>query len=151
MLGKDFRYPHLLPIDANVWRQHHLAHGDKYTQLDYDVRVGEGRDPGSEYDTKIRHMALALSCRRIDVVGHSNSGLDIIEVTHSAGLKAIGQLISYPILYSLTYPTIRPIRPILVAGEIQTDILPVLTRLRIEFYVYPPPYSPSEPRSQFDS
>ena len=146
MLDHDDRYPHLLPIDAEVWRCHHKTIGQSYEQLDYDVRVGQGRDPGEAFSTKIRNMAFALSCRRIDVVGHSPSGLDIIEVTHSAGLKAIGQLISYPILYSQTYPTNRSLRPILVAGEIQTDILPILVRLRILFYVYPPPYSHSKQR-----
>jgi len=146
VLAHDFRYPHLLPIDAEVWRAHHLTLGDKYYQIDYDVRVGQGRDPGEAFSVKIRNMALALSCRRVDVVGHSATSIDIIEVTHSAGLKALGQLIAYPILYSQTYPTTRAIRPILVAGEIQTDILPVLIRLRIEYYIYPPPYKPSEPR-----
>jgi len=148
VLGYDFRYPHLLPIDAEVWRCHHLTIGRKYEQLDYDVRVGQGRDPGKEFSRKIRDMAYALSCRRIDVVGHLTTGLDVIEVTHSAGFKALGQLIAYPILYSQTYPTSQAIRPILVAGEIQTDILPVLERLGILYFVYPPPYITSEQRPE---
>jgi len=137
MLGHDFRYPHLLPIDANVWRAHELTLGNYYYLLEYDVRVGQGRDPGPDFEQNYRDMALALSCRRIDVVAHGTHGIDIIEVTHSAGFTALGQLIGYPILYAQTYPTTRPIRPLLVAGEIQTDILPILTRLQIQYYVYP--------------
>lgn len=137
MAAELIRYPHLLPVDAELWHAHFLTLGANYNQIDYDVRVGQGRDPGDAFDDTMRQMALSLSTRRVDAVGHSNTGIDIIEVTHSAGLTAIGQLIAYPILYAQTYPTTRPIRPVLVAGELQTDILPVLTRLRIQYFLYP--------------
>jgi len=147
MLDSDYRFPHLLPVDADVWRQHLLAHLHDYSQLEYDVRVGEGRDPGADFDQNMRDMAYALSCRRIDVVGHRPGGLDIIEVTHSAGFTAVGQLICYPVLYAKTYPGAPGLRPILVAGEIQTDIQPVLERLGIQYFVYPLSQSLSKPRS----
>lgn len=147
MLDRDYRFPHLLPVDADIWRQHLEAHFSEYSQLEYDVRVGDGRDPGPGFDRNMRDMAYALSCRRIDVVAHVGSGLQIIEVTHSAGFTAIGQLISYPILYRDTYPGGAPLRPILVAGEIQTDITPVLERLGIMYYTYPLSQRPAQPRS----
>lgn len=151
MLTRDGRFPHLLPVDAAVWLDHLKAHAHDYTQIIYDVRVGEGRDPGPEFDQGMRSMALALSCRRIDVVAHRPGGLDIIEVTHSAGFTAIGQLISYPILYAQTFTNAPSLRPVLVAGALQTDIQPVLDRLGIQYYIYPLSLSLSEPRSQSDS
>ena len=148
MLCKEARYPHLLPVDGEIWHTHNAAHCDQYSQLEYDVRVGDGRDPGPDFPENMRAMALALSCRRIDVVGTRGNTLDIIEVTHSAGLKAIGQLIAYPILYRQTYPTTMILNPVLVAGEIQTDVLPILDRLHIQYYVYPLSERLPAPRSQ---
>lgn len=147
MLAAEFRYPHLLEIDALIWHGHKLKHGDKYHQIDYDVRVGDGRDPGPDFDDNIRKMSLDLSCRRIDAVCHSASGIDVIEVTHSAGFTALGQLIAYPILYAKKVGRLRPIRPVLVAGEIQTDIQPVLDRLQIEYHIYPLSERPSNGRT----
>lgn len=146
MLAAEFRYPHLLEVDALIWHAHWLKHGDSYETIEYDVRVGDGRDPGPDFDDPIRKMSLALSCRRIDAVCHSPRGIDIVEVTHSAGFTALGQLIAYPVLYANKVGRTRPIRTILVAGEIQTDIRPVLDRLQIQYYIYPLSERPSNGR-----
>lgn len=147
MLKADARYKHLLPIDADIWHKHRLALGDQYHLLEYDIQVGDGRDPGPGFQQNIRAMAISLSCRRIDVVAYRGNSIDIIEVTHSAGFTALGQLIAYPILYALKFPNSGPIRPVLVAGEIQCDIKPVLDRLQFQYYEYGPPESPSKRRS----
>lgn len=147
MLDHDFRYPHLLEIDALIWHAHRLKYGDRYEDIEYDISVGDGRDPGSAFDDTMRKMSIRLSQRRIDAIGHSARGIDIIEVTHSAGFTAIGQLIAYPVLYAIKYGNARPVRPVLVAGEIQTDIKPVLDRLRIQYFVYPLSERPVAARS----
>lgn len=128
-------FPHLLPDDIKVWKRFLLNFGDNYTHFDYDVRVGYGRDPGSDFDIKIRSMAIDLSQRRIDAVGHTVNHLDIIEITHSAGLTAIGQLLSYPILYGHMFNPSIPLVPVLVCAEIQTDIEKPLTDLHIPYYI----------------
>jgi len=148
MQHPDVRFPHLLPVDASIWRQHLLAHGHDYTLFEYDQRVGEGRDPGDTYDDNIRTMALQLSKRRIDCTGYHSRGVDIFEVTHSAGFTALGQLIAYPILYARTFGTSRSIRPVLITAHIQSDIEPVIKALRIPYFLYPLSESLSEQRSQ---
>jgi len=147
MLDRNARYKHLLPVDATIWRKHHLTHAADYHTLEYDIHVGEGRDPGPEFPDNIRSMAIALSERRIDVVARGRSSTDIIEVTHSAGFTALGQLIAYPVLYAIKHPNAGPVRPVLVAGKIQSDIKPVLEKLQIRFYEYGAPESLPEPRS----
>lgn len=151
MLLTDARYPHLLEVDALLWHQHRLKFEDRYERFDYDVNVGTGRDPGSDFPDNIRQMAVRLSTRRIDAIGFRGPSIDIFEVTHSAGFTAVGQLVSYPILYRLTFGTDAILTPILVAGRVQTDIQPVLDRLHIPVYQYRAPESPSEQRSPTES
>ena len=127
------KFPHLLPDDIKVWERFLLRYGDEYTHFDYDVRVGYGRDPGPSYDQKMRQMGVDLSQRRIDAVGHKVDHLDIIEITHSAGLTAVGQLLAYPVLYGHMFQPRVPLIPLLVCAEIQSDIERPLTDLHIPF------------------
>lgn len=83
-------------------------------------------------------MALDLSMRRIDAIGHTESELFIIEVTVSAGLKAIGQLITYPLLYQQTYNPTKPLHALLVTEALQPDVLPALERHRIDYLILTP-------------
>jgi len=131
----NYKYPHLLPPDVPVWERFLNKHGSIYSRIDYDVRVGSGRDPGDRYPENIRQMALLLSQRRIDAVGHAADHIDIIEITANAGLKAIGQLQTYPILYQNTYHPNRPLRPVLVAESIQSDIDDILQKLGVTVYL----------------
>lgn len=127
------KFPHLLPDDVVVWERFLDRHGSEYTHFEYDVRVGLGRDPGVTYPENMRQMALDLSLRRIDAVGHKPESLTVIEVTRSAGIVAIGQMICYRTLYRLTYfPSVR-IQRLLVAESLQSDIEPVLTGDRIPY------------------
>lgn len=129
------KFAHLLPIDVEVWLRFLNQYGEDYELFEYDVRVGLGRDPGVDYEENIRQMALDLSLRRIDVVAHTPTSITVIEVTHSAGFKALGQITGYPILYALTFPPLLPIKPLLVCGEIQSDIKPIIESLKIPFVV----------------
>ena len=129
------KFAHLLPIDVEVWLRFLNQFGDDYHLLEYDVRVGLGRDPGMAYDDNIRQMALDLSLRRIDCVAHKGTHITVIEITHSAGFKALGQVTGYPILYALTYPPLLPIKPLLVCGELQSDIKPIIDSLNVPYVV----------------
>lgn len=135
MATDNARFPHLLQKDIDVWKRFLADPPRRYTSFEYDVRVGTGRDPGSEYSDEIRRMAIGLSQRRIDAVGHTADTLDIIEITTAAGLHAIGQLTAYPILYRLTYVTPLPLIPVLVCESIQTDALEGIKRTGALIYV----------------
>lgn len=137
MPGKNRHYPHLLPDDIELWERYLEANPGQFESFDYDVRVGLGRDPGAASSESIRRMSIDLSQRRIDAIGFNGPHLTIIEITLSAGLRAIGQLIAYPFLYRESFNTIQPIDVLLIAGEIQTDMKPVFDHLRIPYLIYP--------------
>lgn len=130
-------YPHLLPDDINLWLRFLDKYGSDYDKFEYDVRIGTGRDPGSEYNDNIRTMAVGLSQRRIDALGFRPGLITIIEITVSAGLKAIGQLESYPILYRQTFSPNIPVNTLLVAETIQSDIITILNNKGIPYVILP--------------
>lgn len=131
------RYPHMLDKDAPILSAYLKELGHRYHSVFFDVQVGNGRDPGPNYEDNIRNMALTLSRRRIDAIGYGRDRIDIIEVTDAAGTTTIGQLITYQELYQRdhrggTTPTL-----VLAARSLQTDMRPAFTALGIELHLYP--------------
>jgi hypothetical protein len=131
------RYTHLLPHDAPILTAYLTEHGHRYTFIDFDLRVGAGRDPGPDFDNNIRMMALDLSRRRCDAVGWDGTTGTIIEVTNAAGTTALGQLITYANLYKQDHPNQTPPHLIIVARTMQTDMATAYTALGIEIQLYP--------------
>lgn len=116
------RFTHLLAPDRALWQRFLDLHPGRYLSIDYDVRVGSGRDPGPTFSDPMRSMALSLSQRRIDAIGLCSDHLEIIEITLNAGLTALGQLIAYPILYNEDFSPTLPVYPVLVCQAIQPDM-----------------------------
>lgn len=132
------RMTHLLPVDAQLMSEFLDAFPTRYRVIEYDVHVGDGRDPGTEFNDNMRRMAMTLSQRRIDVVGFTPDHIDIIEVTQVAGLKALGQLTAYPRLFQYTHRPDLPLRPVLVAREYGTDAEQIFLDSNIETHIFPP-------------
>jgi hypothetical protein len=132
-------YPHLLPQDILVWLRFLDKYSDTYHDFEYDIRVGKGRPAPIEYPDNIRQMVHDLSMRRIDVVAHSPRLITIIEVTRQAGLKAVGQMITYPILYRQTFGPTKPLKSLLICEELNPDIEPALRLHHIGWQLFPPP------------
>jgi len=103
----------------------------------YDVPVGPGRDPGDSFEDPIRKMALQLSKRRIDVVGILPDGVEIFELTQSAGLKSAGQAIVYPYWLAVTWELTIPVTTTIICRSCQPDILPVLKASNIRLVTIP--------------
>lgn len=131
------KYPHLLPADIALWDRFLTANPNRFEELYYDIRVGDGRDPGQDYAPNIRRMAIDLSQRRIDAIGITPDEIYIIEISTRPGLKALGQLMAYPTLYAQKYPTNKALRPLLVCEDLEADIRPVLLKLSIPYELYP--------------
>lgn len=132
-------YTHLLPPSAELLASFLQANPDRYEQIDFDVHVGRGRDPGDQYEKNIRNMGIVLSQRRIDCVGMADDRIDIIEVTPEAGLTSLGQMLAYPQLYIQTYAPNLPVRPVLVTYQFSPDIQSLYRFHNIEFHIMPQP------------
>lgn len=111
--------------------------GSRYSHIDYDVHVGNGRDPGDDFDHAIRQMAIQLSQRRIDAVAHAAAEIDIIEITLEAGLTALGQLMVYPALYTVSFHPSKPLRRVLITRKFDTDIEEIYAQQGITTFIFP--------------
>ncbi len=130
-------FPHLLPLDRELWIDFLDLPANVYDNYQYDVKVGNGRDPGPDFPDHIRQMALNISRRRIDAIGFTGTTPTIIEISTNAGLTQLGQLMAYPCLYKIQTPDSPEPQRLLVAREIETDIKPVLKDQKIAFILVP--------------
>jgi hypothetical protein len=130
-------YPHLLDPDIDLWIRFLDLHESEYIRFDYDVRVGKGRPAEPHHSPEIQKMAIELSQRRIDAIGYQENSLTIIEITCSAGLKCIGQMETYPILYKQTYNPKLEVKTLLLAETLQADIEPILIYRGYDYMVLP--------------
>jgi len=142
------RFPHLLPADCVLWQRFLDLHGGAFSRFEYDIRVGEGTDPGDQYADNVRYDAITLSQRRIDVVGYQANTITLFEVTTSAGLTALGQLTAYPKLFSLTYSPGLPIIPHLVTYRFQSDIEQIFIAQGIQYTIIPSGQKPPVPEER---
>ena len=133
------RFTHLLAPSAELIASFIHSMPGRYIDLDFDVKVGRGNDPGESFDMATRRTAIQLSQRRIDCVGFSADRIDIIEITPSAGLTALGQMVAYPHLYNSTFPQPLPIFAVLVTHEFKPDIQVIFDLLKIEYHLMPRP------------
>jgi len=143
MAFKNRFFPGLDPQSILIWEAHLAANPDLYANIDYDIRVGLGRDPGKEFNSNIRRMALRASQRRIDAAGQTPGAIQIIEITDSAGQRALGQLASYPDLYRAAFSPTLPLLATLVAREIQTDMTKGFQNAGVLVFLYPEVSPPS--------
>lgn len=133
MSAKNRIYAHLLPEDVLVWEDYLTTTTDNYDALEYDVRVGRGKEPPAHIEGNLRSMALDLTKKRIDVVGSNKDAITIIEITRIGDIKSIGQLMVYPVLYKLTFNIALPLKRLLICRRLDSDILPVLREHKIDF------------------
>lgn len=119
---KMAKYPHLLPADCFLWDLWLAINSGAFSEFQYDVKVGEGSDPGPGFEDNIRYDAIRLSQRRIDVVGYQAKAITLFEITTNAGLTALGQCLAYPKLFRDTYSPDRDVKMHLVTYQFQSDI-----------------------------
>ena len=93
------KYPHMKPADVLIWERFIEKFPDAYNACQYDFEVGDPppfnplMDDGEDLNQDILYRL------KIDVVGHSNKGVDIIELKPKAGPSSIGQVKGYRALY----------------------------------------------------
>lgn len=116
------KYPHLMVSDVAIWERYLDKFANQWDAFEYDVRVGQGIVTKPELEEKYKHMATALTEKRIDVVAARGAVTTIIEVKPSAMLSAVGQLLSYQILYEERYPLKGPVKMLLITDRIGPDL-----------------------------
>ena len=119
-------FPGLLPREVLVLKAWLRLHEGEYTRFDYNVRLGQGTDPGPTWPDDLRKMAILNSQKRVDAVGFQSDQPTLIEVKDRAGFSAVGQIVGYNTLWRVQFPTSPAPKLLIVCNRYAPDILPVL-------------------------
>lgn len=125
------RFPGLLPREVLVLKAWLRLHESGYDRFDYNVRLGDGTDPGPTWPDDLRQMAILNTQKRVDAVAYKADVPTLIEVKDRAGFSAVGQIVGYDALWRKQFPTSPAPLLLIVCNRFVGDILPVLQRNNI--------------------
>ena len=118
----------MFPYDVAVWERFLDNYGKLYEGFYYDIMCGKPAKRFPHWETKYTRDAEILSRLRIDAVGVRADGLDIIEVKPRANMASIGQVLTYKQCFFEDYNPPKSLRALIVAAEIDQNIIPLLEK-----------------------
>ena len=138
-------YPGLNPQAADLWRTWLRLYEPAFENFQYNVRVGQGLDPGPGATDALREMWRQVTTKRVDVVAHRLNESWIIEIEPRPGLRTLGQLTGYAHLG----PKYISLRPVLVLAVISTyigfDMFGAFRSIGALVFAFPPGKAPNLP------
>lgn len=122
--SERLKYPGLLPEEILVLRAWLALHQGEYDRFDYNMRIGQGIDPGASYSAEVRKQAVMNTQLRIDAVAWKGTQPSIVEVKRRATPSNIGQLLTYHSVWRIEFPTGPDPTMRLVCNQFSPHILP---------------------------
>ncbi len=126
LLADRFKLPALVPGQIVIFYRWLELHPTEYDRYDFEMRIGQGEDPGPTFDQSLRDMWIHNTQLRVDAVGYRGTDPTIIEVKDDAGLGAIGQLLGYEKIWVLERRSIAPPKLRLICRTFSANILPIV-------------------------
>jgi hypothetical protein len=105
--------------------------------FDYNVRLGQGSDPGPGFDVMTRLRAVLATQFRLDAVGFTGETPTIFEIKRDVGAAQLGQILSYDAIWRSQKVT--PIEPKLrlVGADFKPNVLVAIRENGIQFDTVP--------------
>jgi hypothetical protein len=129
------KFPHLAPEDEKIWRRFIDQNPLFFSSVDYDFRVGEGRDYSEFPDDIYKKDMIHLSQKRIDVIGYKLNEAYIIELKPKATFSAIGQVIGLTELYKRENPTNPNVKSVIITDEILPDMNSLCLKMNVLLFL----------------
>ena len=124
----------MLKPDVPIWYRWLEIYSGPIFNLYYDVSVGGPFLTEAEKLDKMKVMWRKLNVKRIDALIETETEVWIIEVSADPGLRSLGQLMTYQVLW-IRDPVIRkPEKLILVCDTIDKDLLDAAATHSIQVY-----------------
>jgi hypothetical protein len=142
------KFPGMAPREVLIFRAWLALHQNEYDRFDYNVRVGNGTDPGPEFPAIYRQQYIENTQKRIDAVGwkiglrvqgralYQSLGIEqiaasgaaptIIEVKDRATASCMSQILTYKALWPFTFPNTPAPKLLLVTNRVAADMPLVL-------------------------
>jgi len=122
MVQPPIRYPHMLPVEAEIWDKFLKIRQPPFESLEYDVHVGDVPPIPETLPEYLRGMFQSVYSKRIDVVAHDPDVIYVIEVKPRAGLSALGQCLAYKYLYERDFKPDKPVQMRIVCEREEPNI-----------------------------
>lgn len=119
--GLQSWYPHLKPNDVHLWEKFIRGNPDFFETVDYDVVVGDGVVVGDVETDVYAKSFKKLTQKKIDVVGYRENQIWIVEVKPFAGSSALGQLLSYRLLFDESSLSGEIVEMMIVTNECKAE------------------------------
>jgi len=129
--------PHMLREDVPIWQRFLDKYGDFYPAVYYDVAVGGPDLSEEELKDPLKRMWLYNNSKRIDAVIKLPDEVMIIEVSTTPGLRAIGQLLTYVVLWQRDDPWQLIEKPYLICEHMDKDLITSASMYGISVIVVP--------------
>lgn len=141
ILGKPYSLewrgnpPHMLVPDVPVWYRFLSVYAILFKNLYYDVLLGAIRLSPREQADPVKRMWRQNLARRADAVCELENEVWIIEVADDPGLRSIGQLQTYRVLWIRDPVIQKPEKCVLVAETIEQNLLDAASSYGIQMYI----------------
>lgn len=99
MQADRLKYPAMQLREILIWKQWLYQNSTRFDRYEYNVRLGDGVDPGPSYPESSRRMWIANSMKRVDVIAVKGGHVTIIEVEENPGMAAVNQPLAYAALW----------------------------------------------------
>jgi len=132
------RYKHMMPQEVRIWESWlRTEEGKSFEPYQYDIHVGKASALWKTGNPNYDRMADALLKKRIDAISKKEGAVHIFEIKPDAGLGAIGQLLSYEILYREEFGYDGRIELHLVTNYTDIDTERVCKQRGIQVHIVP--------------
>lgn len=128
----------MLPVERLLWLAWMRENFQFWGGFLYDVHVGEGIPIDPAWPPNIRAASRSLTQKRIDAIAWRNQVLWIFEVKPDAGLSAVGQLLSYRVLYRKTFGYQDKIQLGIITDQINPDEKYLFDKFNIRIFLVKP-------------
>lgn len=121
----------MLPPDVPLWHLFLDRYAPNFERFFYNVRVGGPDLTNVIADEAMKKMWYASTAKRIDAIGEKNEEIWIIEVASSPYLRAVGQCLSYRLLWEEDPKIAKPAKMVLLCYFIDSDLRKVLEHYKV--------------------
>ena len=147
------RYEGLNDQAAALWRQWLALYEDQFASFAYNVRVGQGLNPGPSATDQMREYWRLVTTKRIDVVAQRAGQTWVIEIEPRPGLRTFGQVQGYMHLLPKFQPVAEQLIGAVVCATMGHDMASIFKTHNIPYFVFragrpptlPPTFPPSLP------
>jgi hypothetical protein len=129
------KYPHLRPADAAIWERFIEKNPKRFRRVWYDFRIGDHAHDGTTCENCMNTGWYDLTRWQIDVLGEDDAAIYVIEVKPSANAKALGQALSYALLFVREYQATKPVIPVVLTDHEISTTRVVADKLDVKLWV----------------